>query len=570
MVTSRASRVVEVWVSSESVRPHDGGLITTESDQIPVVDGQVEFTLEEGVAMMTLVTAGGGPAEQVALFVPDATSASLADCVRNAELAGDRDVGELAGILEQIRGSVGESAEARAGAEAAAGAAEASAGAAAGAESRASGHEDEARRQAGQAGSHAAQAGAHAEAAGRDATRAEDAAVDAAGSAEAAGESEIAAGGHAVDAESASGVALEAADRVGSAEQVETWHGDALAARDEAVSAADQAASEADRAEAAADTAVTGVPDGAVTRPKLAPAVRDELDAKADQDHVDEMIAPRDLHGTLIVDPIVLAPSGVTIMFPRPTAGEVTVRVDYSSVVTGNSLALIGFMFRGPDGEKAVDGMSDLPYSTGVGEPYMYMPVSAGDRTVWSHTVTPDEGWTLDGIIIRSWRSGGEDGAGNITVHAFAVDDGSTPSVVTRDFYGGIAVPDVPVSPSSATSREFVTREVAKKADVEHTHVSAEITDATTSTGRPEHARRLVRTDIDGYIYSYNDPTHIAQVARKGYVDQEVGKKADASHSHTAAQVGAATPAYVDERIQLVTAWPSSPTPGVLYLMEEE
>lgn len=399
--------------------------------------------------------------------------------------------------------------------------------------------------------------------------------------------------------------------------------------------------------------------------------LRDELDGKADQQAVDEALSPRGLHGTLIVDPIILDDAGVTIMFPRPATGETTIRMDYSSEVTGNN-ALVGYMFRGPDGEKALDGMSGLTYSTSIGEPYRYIYVHEDARRVWSHTVTPDEGWTLDGIILRSWRSGGVSGAGKVKVHAFAADDGSDPLVATRDFYGGIAVPEIPVSPASATSRKWVVEQLGGKADQGHKHVSEDITDSTSSTGRPDNARKVVRTDVDGHIYSYTNPTHASQLARKGYVDgevakkantshthrwndidadartnfvgneengtkyiltqsdgwfkikksatdwdhptnkgyvdQEVSKKADATHTHTVSQltdypghsvitgssaygkipvresssdairVGtipteryhAASKMYVDDRIQLVTSWPTSPVAGVLYLMEEE
>ena len=478
-------------------------------------------------------------------------------------------------------------------------------------EDLARGHEDEARVQAEAAAGHADRADGHATSAAGSATAAATHEDTARQHAEAAGGHEQAAGAHAQTASTASTDALEAADRIGTAEQVGVWHTETLGARDDAYGARDDAV-------AAAEQATTGIPDGAVTRPKLAEDVVSELEAKAEQEDLDELVAPRGLHGTLIVDPITLDPAGVTIMFPRPAPGETTIRVDYSSLITGNSQALVGFMFRGPDGEKALDGMDGLGYSIGVGEPYRYMPVVEGERTVWSHTVTPDEGWTIDGIIIRSWRASDLDGAGNITIHAFAADDGSNPLVATRDFYGGIAVPEIPVSPASATSRKWVVERLDEKADqqvmndvlenksnIDHTHTSADITDSTSSTGRPEHARRLVRTDVDGFIYSYNDPTHDSQVARKRYVDSEVGKKSDASHSHTAADVGARpdtwmptaaqvgarptswtptasevgarpdtwvpTPAQVGTTVEVTgDQWPSTGEPGVIYWQEEE
>lgn len=119
IVTNTPSRVTEVWVRAKGLRTHGSGVVLEEQDRKPVTGGHVSFEALAGPAVMVLVRAGQ-PMEAVGLIVPDSPTATLADCVRNAEMAGDRDVSELAGILEQIRASVGASAEARAGAEAAA------------------------------------------------------------------------------------------------------------------------------------------------------------------------------------------------------------------------------------------------------------------------------------------------------------------------------------------------------------------------------------------------------------------------------------------------------------------
>ena len=88
-----------------------------------------------------------------------------------------------------------------------------------------------------------------------------------------------------------------------------------------------------------------------------------------------------------------------------------------------------------------------------------------------------------------------------------------------------------------------LTSQIAGKADREHTHTSADITDAVSTTGRPASASKVVKTYTDGYVHVNGAPTEKTHATPKSYVDG---------------------------RVQLVTALPSSPDPTVLYLIAED
>ena len=80
-----------------------------------------------------------------------------------------------------------------------------------------------------------------------------------------------------------------------------------------------------------------------------------------------------------------------------------------------------------------------------------------------------------------------------------------------------------------------------------HTHTSADVTDATDRLGRVsdyDTAGKLVRTNADGQLTVYTSSvTEDSSVANKNYVDIEVGKKANTSHTHSQSQVTGLTTA---------------------------
>lgn len=62
---------------------------------------------------------------------------------------------------------------------------------------------------------------------------------------------------------------------------------------------------------------------------------------------------------------------------------------------------------------------------------------------------------------------------------------------------------------------------IGGKADKSHTHTSSNITDATWTVGHANSGGKIVKTNQDGGIYSYYDPTVKEHLARKAYVDEQ-------------------------------------------------
>lgn len=77
-----------------------------------------------------------------------------------------------------------------------------------------------------------------------------------------------------------------------------------------------------------------------------------------------------------------------------------------------------------------------------------------------------------------------------------------------------------------------LTNELAKKADKGHKHTSADITDATTFLDSGDNTK-VVKTGSDGHIHSGQSPTGYNHLTRRGWVDGQLDKKANTSHTHT-------------------------------------
>ena len=130
--------------------------------------------------------------------------------------------------------------------------------------------------------------------------------------------------------------------------------------------------------------------------------------------------------------------------------------------------------------------------------------------------------------------------------------------IVKRTTGGNITVPTTPNASGSATSKAYVDTEVDKKANTSHTHTIANITGlqaALNTAGSSVHTHvsadvddsvygdsttapnRLVKTGTDGYLQAPITPTAASHSTSKSYVDTEVGKKANTSHTHTISQI---------------------------------
>ena len=77
---------------------------------------------------------------------------------------------------------------------------------------------------------------------------------------------------------------------------------------------------------------------------------------------------------------------------------------------------------------------------------------------------------------------------------------------------------------------------MGKKANTSHTHTKSNITDLeTVSTGAT--GNHIVKRNTDGNITVPATPAATTSATSKSYVDTEVGKKANTSHTHTKSQI---------------------------------
>ena len=109
-------------------------------------------------------------------------------------------------------------------------------------------------------------------------------------------------------------------------------------------------------------------------------------------------------------------------------------------------------------------------------------------------------------------------------------------AIVKRTEDGNIIVPVIPIGPYSAVSKSYVDIEVGKRALSSHTHTKAQITDLETISTAAT-VNYLVKRTTSGNITVPTTPNAATSAASKSYVDTEVGKKANTSHTHTKAQI---------------------------------
>lgn len=135
-------------------------------------------------------------------------------------------------------------------------------------------------------------------------------------------------------------------------------------------------------------------------------------------------------------------------------------------------------------------------------------------------------------------------------------------TLVVRSASGAIRAGE-PQGPNNVATQNYVDTEVGAKADKAHKHTMADVTDLPEAKVGSAVNSLMLRDSLGrSYVES---PAYSGQVANKGYVDAEVGKKADANHSHSEY----ATKGEMNSLIRLVSSPPSSPTTGVLYLVAE-
>lgn len=121
--------------------------------------------------------------------------------------------------------------------------------------------------------------------------------------------------------------------------------------------------------------------------------------------------------------------------------------------------------------------------------------------------------------------------AGIIDASSLVVSD----VVVRRDSDGLFEVAS-PARGNNPTPRSYVDNALEGKANSSHSHVSADISDQTNWVNSPDHPNKLVSTHSDGFLRG-GTPVSNDHLVPKGYVDEEVGKKANTNHTHAIAGV---------------------------------
>lgn len=172
--------------------------------------------------------------------------------------------------------------------------------------------------------------------------------------------------------------------------------------------------------------------------------------------------------------------------------------------------------------------------------------------------------WQETDAKATSAKDAADDLAGLIDTHKHVSSD-VTDTVIYSDSTMGIAgrIPrtgesgflhqrDVPTHNSQLANKLYVDQQVGQVQNqpiTDHQHVSADITDkllyADSQTGVEN---RLVMTGADGFLYSRDMPYQNSQLARKGYVDQEVNNTLQSiddgeqkNHKHISSDIQDAT-----------------------------
>ena len=136
-------------------------------------------------------------------------------------------------------------------------------------------------------------------------------------------------------------------------------------------------------------------------------------------------------------------------------------------------------------------------------------------------------------------------------------------SIVQRDSNGRSSIAG-PLYAHHIANKRYVDDEVGKKADAGHKHTMSDISDLPEArVGSAVNSLMLRDSNGRSYVKS---PEYSGHAANKEYVDAEVSKKADSSHTHSEY----ATKSDVAAMIRVVSSAPSSPTSGVLYVVPED
>ena len=202
------------------------------------------------------------------------------------------------------------------------------------------------------------------------------------------------------------------------------------------------------------------------------------------------------------------------------------------SQITGLSTALSGKADKShTHAWSSITGRPDVPVTdvgyrirTAEDDPSAYpagvsISMSAGDQG-WTDALRADDpDYVYDGfVVILTIRNGSYTQSAYQMVYSY--------TSVTRPVY---------IRKYNGTGNGWST--FRKLSDDGHTHVSADITDTTNYFGSALSADKIPKTNSDGQLHSSQDPSSANHLVRKSWVDKEVAKKANTSHTHAQSDI---------------------------------
>ena len=626
-VSDNPDRVERIVVRAAEPRMYGTTYITEESVQFLVVDGVLDFEVLPGPCVVAFLRHHGATTYEK-LMVPDAAEATFKECLEAGNLAeeGDRsalekvvrqiqdELAKAAPLVEEVRTLSTEVRNDRTAVDGFTKAAKKSASEAATSESNAKGHETAAGDYAAVATTAATEAAAARDAAKQSQSAAKTSETNANKHRQAAATSESNAATHKTNAgESAAAAASSAAEAKGHADRAEVAS-DPEGLRNEMTkqfaALVDGAPEDLDTIREIAEYAqanrdITDQLNAAIGNKankththaqSQITGLSAALSGKADTDYVDEQdrkIFQQDVifEGEL---------DQTSRIFPLRTSvnGKINIQVEWSvtqeyvDAASSSSLSLLTVKLHDKDGSVVsgstyndqIDGMS----YTGSGAPghnyYKYSsPNRIGEVVTNSNTITVAPGFFVSEVGVYNWSRPSVPGlvVRKVTISAESqttevmgqkvnrVEVYDNERAISDNTSGGQILrlnPDghIWIKTSSVTdahhaaNKGYVDEEVSKKANTSHTHTQAQITGLSTAlsgkadsshkhssadiTDAVDHihggrAGKLVQVGEHGHIRDGNRPTDQYDLANKMYVDEEVAKKANKSHTHSQSDI---------------------------------
>lgn len=479
LVTEKPIDATQLYVRSTRIRPYEQGAIIDDPTGVDITNGVVTMNLVPGPAVILLLDHLSRTTKKIPLIVSDTkTSQSLSEAMQAGMLADDHTVNELESVAQQILRDLERSEKARDEAETSAKNAASSAGAAKTSETRAKSSQTAAKTSETNSAKSASNAKASEGAASASATQAKKNADNASSSATSAQGSASAASTSAGQASTSAGQAKTSASQAKtSATKAATSESNAKASEDAAASSASAAKVSEDNSKASQTAAKTSETNAASSADKAGNSATTAQNASKS--------------------------ANTSAVSASGYAGQASTSADKASASEGAAASSAAAAKTSEDNAKTSETKVDEALAKAVN--------------------------LAGGIVDESRLSDDLKGKiDSIDTHTHVVEDiedlppiesENTPlSVPLRGQNGEVKV-STPKENLDASNKRYVDEQVSAKADVSHTHESADITDTTKIIGFPLYANKVVKTDEQGDIQISKTPQTSTDPVNKQYVD---------------------------------------------------